>query len=97
MDGSATFTTVLSSMIMNRAKHIAASVHQRRLSSLTKRVRRRAVMGRGAPWGGWRGRPAGSGAGRGRGRSAQDSRPCSRAVSTRSISSRAAGGRRPRA
>ena len=27
MDGSATFTTVLSSMIMNSAKHMAASVH----------------------------------------------------------------------
>ena len=31
IEGSATFTTVLSSMIMNSAKHIAASVHQRRL------------------------------------------------------------------
>ena len=39
MEGSATFTTVLSSMIMNRAKHIAASVHQRRLPSL-RRMRR---------------------------------------------------------
>ena len=36
MEGSATFTTVLSSMIMNSAKHIAASVHQRRLPSLRR-------------------------------------------------------------
>jgi hypothetical protein len=42
MDGSATFTTVLSSMIMKRAKHIAASVHQRRLPSLR---RMRSVIG----------------------------------------------------
>ncbi len=34
IDGSATFTTVLSSMIMNSAKHIAPSVHQRRLASV---------------------------------------------------------------
>src|ERR1700754_1915639 len=33
IDGSATFTTVLSSITMNSAKHIAASVHQRRFSS----------------------------------------------------------------
>ena len=33
IDGSATFTTVLSSMIMNSAKHIAPSAHQRRLPS----------------------------------------------------------------
>ena len=33
IDGSATFTTVLSSMIMNSAKHIAPSVHQRRFAS----------------------------------------------------------------
>src|SRR3954470_2831431 len=33
IDGSATFTTVLSSMIMNRAKHMAASVHHLRLPS----------------------------------------------------------------
>src|SRR5919109_703902 len=36
IDGSATFTTVLSSMIMKRAKHIAASVHQRRLPSFRR-------------------------------------------------------------
>ena len=36
--GSATFTTVLSSMIMNSAKHMAASVHHLRLSSL-RRIR----------------------------------------------------------
>src|SRR3954454_13303188 len=39
IDGSATLTTVLSSMTMNSAKHIAASVHQRRLSSVTARRR----------------------------------------------------------
>src|SRR4051812_1233147 len=33
IDGSATFTTVLSSMIMNRAKHMAASGHHLRLPS----------------------------------------------------------------
>src|SRR5213076_1408015 len=33
IDGSATFTTVLSSMIMNSAKHIAARVHHLRLPS----------------------------------------------------------------
>src|SRR3954471_13432753 len=33
IDGSATFTTVLSSMTMNRAKHMAASVHHLRLPS----------------------------------------------------------------
>src|SRR3954451_12825832 len=38
MLGSATFTTVLSSMIMNSAKHMAASVHHLRLSSL-RRIR----------------------------------------------------------
>src|SRR5436189_3908571 len=37
IDGSATFTTVLSSMIMNRAKHMAASVHHLRLSSFSRR------------------------------------------------------------
>src|SRR3954453_9460460 len=36
IDGSATFTTVLSSMIMNRAKHIAASVHHLRLPSFRR-------------------------------------------------------------
>src|SRR5436190_17541226 len=36
IDGSATFTTVLSSMIMNRAKHMAASVHHLRLSSFRR-------------------------------------------------------------
>ena len=36
IDGSATFTTVLSSMIMKSAKHIAASVHQRRLPSFRR-------------------------------------------------------------
>src|SRR3954454_23916177 len=38
IEGSATFTTVLSSMIMNSAKHIAASVHHLRLSSF-RRIR----------------------------------------------------------
>src|SRR3954452_13872097 len=38
MLGSATFTTVLSSMIMNSAKHMAASVHHLRLPSL-RRIR----------------------------------------------------------
>src|SRR3954447_21994821 len=38
IDGSATFTTVLSSMIMKSAKHIAASVHHLRLSSF-RRIR----------------------------------------------------------
>src|SRR3954447_11201677 len=36
MLGSATFTTVLSSMIMNSAKHMAASVHHLRLSSFRR-------------------------------------------------------------
>src|SRR5437764_15273650 len=36
IDGSATFTTVLSSMIMNRAKHIAASGHHVRLPSFRR-------------------------------------------------------------
>src|SRR5438477_6835540 len=39
IDGRATFTTVLSSMIMNSAKHIAPSVHQRLLSSVISRWR----------------------------------------------------------
>src|ERR1051325_11723224 len=46
MLGSATFVTVLSSITMNRAKHMAASVHQRRFCSVR---RRRRVMGR-RPW-----------------------------------------------
>src|SRR5947209_11316418 len=37
IDGSDTFTTVLSSITMNSAKHIAASVHQRLFDSVTKR------------------------------------------------------------
>src|SRR3954452_13477208 len=37
IDGSATFTTVLSSMIMNSAKHMAASVHHLRLSSFRRK------------------------------------------------------------
>src|SRR4051794_36535161 len=36
IDGSATFTTVLSSMIMNSAKHMAASVHHLRLCSFRR-------------------------------------------------------------
>jgi len=36
IDGSATFTTVLSSMIMNSAKHIAPSVHHLRFSSVIR-------------------------------------------------------------
>ena len=39
IDGSATFTTVLSSMLMNSAKHIAPSVHQRLFSSVISRRR----------------------------------------------------------
>ena len=40
IDGSATFTTVLSSITMNSAKHIAPSVHQRRsASSMVGRAR----------------------------------------------------------
>ena len=48
IDGSATFTTVLSSMIMNSAKHIAPSVHHLLFSSVTRRwrwARMRPVMG----------------------------------------------------
>ena len=47
IDGSATFTTVLSSITMNSAKHIAASVHQRRLVSeiFTRSFRRSAYGG----------------------------------------------------
>ena len=36
IDGRATLTTVLSSMTMNSAKHIAPSVHHLRLSSVTR-------------------------------------------------------------
>ena len=36
IDGRATFMTVLSSMIMNRAKHIAASVHHFEFSSVIR-------------------------------------------------------------
>src|SRR3954452_1220344 len=36
MEGSATFTTVLSSITMASAKHMANSVHQRRLSSVSR-------------------------------------------------------------
>jgi hypothetical protein len=36
IDGSATFTTVLSSIIMNSAKHIAPSVHHLELSSVMR-------------------------------------------------------------
>ena len=36
IDGSATLVTVLSSITMNSAKHIAASVHQRRFSSVMR-------------------------------------------------------------
>src|SRR3954468_20816044 len=43
IEGRATFTTVLSSMIMNSAKHIAPSVHQRRLPSWS--ARRRGMRG----------------------------------------------------
>ncbi len=46
IDGSATLTTVLSSMTMNSAKHMAASVHQRRLSSLSARARRTSCCSR---------------------------------------------------
>src|SRR4051794_8851984 len=42
IDGSATLTTVLSSITMNSAKHMAASVHQRRFSSES---RSRSVTG----------------------------------------------------
>src|SRR5204863_1711382 len=37
IDGSATFTTVLSSMIMNSAKHMAARVHHLRFPSWRRR------------------------------------------------------------
>src|SRR5438874_612580 len=70
MDGSATFTTVLSSMIMNRAKHIATSVHQRRLSSVSARrcawARTRSVIGHPSRPGGRRRPRAGRAAGPGR-------------------------------
>ena len=36
IEGSATFTTVLSSITMNSAKHIAPSVHHLRLSSVIR-------------------------------------------------------------
>ena len=36
MDGRATFTTVLSSITMKSAKHIAPSVHHLRLSSVIR-------------------------------------------------------------
>ncbi len=39
IEGSATFTTVLSSITMNSAKHIAPSVHQRLFSSVINRCR----------------------------------------------------------
>ena len=39
IDGSATLVTVLSSITMNSAKHIAASVHQRRFSSVMRMPR----------------------------------------------------------
>ena len=39
IDGSETFTTVLSSITMNSAKHIAPSVHQRLFCSVTRRCR----------------------------------------------------------
>ena len=42
IDGSATFTTVLSSMIMNRAKHMEPSVHHLRFCSV---IARRRVIG----------------------------------------------------
>src|SRR5207248_8357265 len=53
IDGSATFTTVLSSMIMNSAKHMAASVHHLRLPSF-RRMRSgiRVVSGCGREGGG---------------------------------------------
>src|SRR3954447_11652690 len=60
IDGSATFTTVLSSMIMNSAKHIAPRVHQRRFSSVM--AERIEVMSGG---GGRRGRTRGGFAARG--------------------------------
>ena len=41
IDGSATFTTVLSSMIMNSPKDTAASVHHFLFSSVTRRARTR--------------------------------------------------------
>ena len=42
MLGRATLVTVLSSITMNSAKHMATSVHQRRFSS---EMRRRSVTG----------------------------------------------------
>src|SRR5439155_21606713 len=47
IDGSATFTTVLSSMIMNSAKHMAASVHHLRLPSFRRRRSGIRVLSRG--------------------------------------------------
>jgi len=41
IDGNATFTTVVSMLIMNVEKHIAASVHHRRFSSVIATRRRR--------------------------------------------------------
>jgi len=38
IDGSATLTTVLSSMIMNSAKHMAPSVHHLRFASVIRRA-----------------------------------------------------------
>src|SRR5436190_3191632 len=52
IDGNATFTTVLSSISMNSAKHIAPSVHHLLFSSVTRRwrwARTRSVMRRGPP------------------------------------------------
>src|SRR5919204_4349309 len=46
MDGSATFTTVLSSMIMNRPKETAASVHHFRFSGAKACAAMRALTRR---------------------------------------------------
>ena len=43
IDGSATFMTVLSNMIMNRAKHIAASVHHLAFASVIRCPKRSVI------------------------------------------------------
>src|SRR3981189_3018743 len=60
MEGSATFTTVLSSRIMNSAKHIAPRVHQRALAS---RIAARRAVKRSSARGGTRRPPAARAAG----------------------------------
>jgi len=87
IDGSATLTTVLSSIAMNRAQHIAPSTHQRRLSSVIGNligVQPPGRRGSGRPR-----RSAPRGARTAGGRSARSARTCA-------PPRRAAGRRRPR-